>query len=68
LSIGTGMGMILFYDLRVNKFLSNPNNPQDHLKLQASRGWIVSINSYKKITKITEVKLFFTKLSKMRIL
>jgi hypothetical protein len=54
LSIGTGIGTILFYDVRANKFLhtdlkcttdetlsSSPNSNQ--LKLETKRGWIVLI-------------------------
>lgn len=39
LSIGTGQGTILFYDLRKLKFLNKENNEQ--LQLQTKGGWIV---------------------------
>jgi hypothetical protein len=40
LSIGTGIGTVLFYDLRAHKFLHD--NTDNHLKLQTTGGWIVS--------------------------
>ncbi len=40
LSIGTGQGTVLFYDLRSLQFLNNENKEQ--LRLQSTSGWIVS--------------------------
>lgn len=44
MSIGTGIGTVLFYDVRVNKFLFDENessNLENHLTLQTNGGWIV---------------------------
>jgi len=43
LSIGTGVGTVLFYDLRAHKFLKDPKDedPLSQLKLKTSGGWIV---------------------------
>lgn len=52
LSVGTGVGTILFYDVRAKKFLPsdhdapliapNENTPnKNYLKLNTKRGWIV---------------------------
>lgn len=55
LSVGTGVGTVLFYDVRANKFLnadecesspfessSSMLNRNNYLKLETNRGWIVS--------------------------
>ena len=44
LHIGTGVGTVLFYDLRNHKFLSNQNDPDtlNQLKLNINGGWIVN--------------------------
>jgi DDB1- and CUL4-associated factor 12 len=44
LSIGTGIGTILFYDLRMRSFVNgvSPETERTNFKLQASGGWIVS--------------------------
>jgi hypothetical protein len=42
--VGTGIGQVLFYDVRKNMFLINPEDSKDHFKLKASGGWIVNIN------------------------
>jgi len=44
LSIGTGVGTVLFYDLRANKFLNDYEDKKDgQLKLQSTGGWIVRL-------------------------
>ncbi|CAF1022076.1 unnamed protein product [Brachionus calyciflorus] len=48
-SIGTGIGTILFYDVRANKFLfqTNENSKiEDHLSLQSTGGWIMRNETY----------------------
>lgn len=44
LSIGTGTGSVMFYDLRVHRFLENETD-KSKLKLQTNGGWIVRIFS-----------------------
>ena len=44
LSIGTGIGTVLFYDVRAHKFLNKNNTCDNSLKLQTTGGWIVSFN------------------------
>ena len=59
LSVGTGVGTVLFYDVRANKFLnadecessslessSSMLNRNNYLKLETNRGWIVSLQIY----------------------
>lgn len=41
LSIGTGTGSVMFYDLRVHRFLENETD-KSKMKLQTNGGWIVS--------------------------
>ena len=43
LSIGTGIGTVLFYDVRAHKFLNKNNSTDNNLKLQTTGGWIVSL-------------------------
>lgn len=42
LTIGTGLGMIMFYDLRANKYLESSINSTRTVVLKASRGYVVS--------------------------
>ena len=46
LSIGTGIGTVLFYDIRAHKFLNKNNTSDNNLKLQTTGGWIVSSNAF----------------------
>lgn len=48
LSIGTGVGTVLFYDLRAHKFLQDPtdNDPLNQLRLKTTRGWILRNETY----------------------
>ena len=43
LTIGTGLGSILFYDLRAQKFLERPDNTPCHYKV--GNGFLVSLYS-----------------------
>ncbi|RNA40947.1 DDB1- and CUL4-associated factor 12 [Brachionus plicatilis] len=48
-SIGTGVGTILFYDVRANKFLSQNDDQskiENHLSLQTTGGWIMRNETY----------------------
>lgn len=40
LTIGTGMGLLLFWDLRACKFLESTMNSNRAVTLKASRGWV----------------------------
>ena len=42
LTIGTGIGLMLFWDLRASKFLESTMNSNRAVTLKASRGWVVS--------------------------
>ena len=41
LTIGTGIGIMLFYDLRAGKFLESTMNSNRAVSLKASKGWMV---------------------------
>jgi hypothetical protein len=43
LTIGTGVGILLFYDLRAGKYLESSINSSRTVHLKASKGWVVSI-------------------------
>ena len=43
LTIGTGVGLMLFWDLRACKFLESTMNSNRAVSLKASRGWVVSV-------------------------
>jgi len=40
LTIGTGIGLMLFWDLRASKFLESTMNSNRAVQLKASRGWV----------------------------
>ena len=42
LTIGTGIGIMLFWDLRAQKFLESTMNSNRAVSLKASKGWLVS--------------------------
>ena len=42
LTIGTGVGILLFYDLRAGKYLESSINSSRTVHLKASKGWVVS--------------------------
>jgi hypothetical protein len=46
LSIGTGIGTVLFYDIRAQKFLNKNNVSDNHYKLQTTGGWILRNETY----------------------
>ena len=43
LTIGTGVGMLLFWDLRAGKFLESTMNSNRAVTLKCTKGWFVSI-------------------------
>lgn len=43
LTIGTGLGMIMFYDIRAGKYLDSNINSSRTVVLKASKGYVVSI-------------------------
>ena len=52
-TVGTGQGSLLFYDIRAQRFLENPLNPAGGyrkcpgdgiLKLTTGKGWLVRID------------------------
>lgn len=66
LSIGTGIGTVMFYDIRANKFLckdtdKNTEN-QNHLSLQTRGGWIVCYRN-KFFFNFSQVLVYIFKLS-----
>jgi len=42
LTIGTGVGILMFYDLRAGKYLESSINSSRTVHLKASKGWVVS--------------------------
>jgi hypothetical protein len=44
LTIGTGVGILLFYDLRAGKYLESSINSSRTVHLKASKGWVVSLH------------------------
>lgn len=44
LTIGTGLGMLMFYDVRAGKYLESSINTSRTVVLKASKGYVVSIN------------------------
>eukprot|EP00088_Acartia_fossae_P022591 TRINITY_DN2375_c0_g1_i11.p1 TRINITY_DN2375_c0_g1~~TRINITY_DN2375_c0_g1_i11.p1 ORF type:complete len:467 (-),score=86.19 TRINITY_DN2375_c0_g1_i11:443-1843(-) len=46
LTIGTGTGLILFWDLRANKFLESTINSNRVAQLKAGRGWVKRDDSF----------------------
>lgn len=43
LTIGTGLGMLMFYDVRAGKYLESSINTSRTVVLKASRGYVVSV-------------------------
>ena len=41
LTIGTGIGLLLFWDLRAGKFLESTMNTNRAVSLKTSKGWMV---------------------------
>ncbi|KAJ9578574.1 hypothetical protein L9F63_005202, partial [Diploptera punctata] len=41
LTIGTGVGILLFYDLRAGKYLESSINSSRTVHLKASKGWVI---------------------------
>ena len=56
LTIGTGIGLLLFWDLRAGKFLESTMNSNRAVALKASKGWVVS-----KLIETLRSKLFLKK-------
>ncbi|XP_063245083.1 DDB1- and CUL4-associated factor 12 homolog [Bacillus rossius redtenbacheri] len=46
LTIGTGVGILLFYDLRAGKYLDSSINSSRTVSLKASRGWVFHDEDY----------------------
>lgn len=44
LTVGTGLGMLMFYDLKAGKYLESSINSSRTVVLKASRGYVVSVN------------------------
>lgn len=42
LTIGTGLGMLMFYDVRAQKYLESSINSNRTVVLKASKGYVVS--------------------------
>jgi hypothetical protein len=42
LTIGTGVGVLMFYDLRAGKYMESSLNQTRTVVLKASKGWVVS--------------------------
>lgn len=45
LTIGTGLGMLMFFDVRAGKYLESSINTSRTVVLKASKGYVVSLNS-----------------------
>lgn len=45
LTIGTGLGMLMFYDVRAQKYLESSINSNRTVVLKASKGYVVSFIS-----------------------
>jgi len=43
LTIGTGLGMLMFYDVRAQKYLESSINSNRTVVLKASKGYVVSL-------------------------
>ena len=43
LTIGTGLGMLMFYDIRNQKYLESSINSNRTVILKASKGYVVSL-------------------------
>lgn len=43
LTIGTGLGMLMFYDIRAGKYLESQTSASRTVVLKASRGYVVSM-------------------------
>ena len=43
LTIGTGVGILMFYDVRAGKYLESKINSTRTVVLKASKGWVVRI-------------------------
>lgn len=46
ITIGTGVGVIMFYDIRTGKYLESSINSSRAVVLKTSRGYVVSIIVY----------------------
>lgn len=42
LTIGTGVGVLMFYDLKASKYMESSLNQTRTVTLKASKGWVVS--------------------------
>lgn len=50
LTVGTGLGMLMFYDVRAGKYLESSINASRTVVLKASKGYVVSVFSRLSIT------------------
>lgn len=48
LTVGTGLGMLMFYDVRAGKYLESSINSSRTVVLKASKGYVVSTHVRKK--------------------
>lgn len=55
LTVGTGLGMLMFYDLKAGKYLESSINSSRTVVLKASRGYVVSAKSTTNPLEITVV-------------
>lgn len=46
LTIGTGVGILMFYDLRAGKYLESSINSSRTVHLKASKGWVFPDEEY----------------------
>lgn len=60
LTIGTGNGHVLFYDLRKDRYLANEGSQEkNHSDLCTSKGYVVSICQLCKLGSVSNVQFFF---------
>ena len=57
LTIGTGLGMLMFYDIRAQKYLESSINSNRTVMLKASKGYVVSSSNLSTSAKFFNVKI-----------
>lgn len=60
LTIGTGVGMIMFYDLKANKYLESSINSSRAVMLKASKGYVFPDDEYADIQNVKYVPAIYT--------
>ena len=63
LTIGTGVGILMFYDLRAGKYLESSINSSRTVHLKASKGWVVSFYTLLTVRKLYWSSWYYYQLS-----